>query len=255
MIYGLYLSAQGAEAQAFRQAVLANNLANAQTTAFKPEIPLFRAYFPFDVVQPHGAQVPDSLELQTGGVELAATVTNHAQGPLRVTQRPLDVAVVGPGFLQAQHGEATWLTRNGRLAFNPLRQLVTADHGDPLLSTEGVPLTIPVEASDVEIGPDGTVAGTTPEGHRLIVGRLALVEPAEGATVVKQGESFFAVQGEIVPAVRAELRQGVLEDSLVQPISAMVELIETARAFEMNMSLIRFQDEMVGQLLRALPRR
>jgi flagellar basal-body rod protein FlgF len=255
MIYGLYLSAQGAEAQAFRQAVLANNLANAQTTAFKPDVPLFRAHFPFDVVQQTTAIVPDTLEQQTGGVDLAATVTDHSQGPLTVTHGALDVAVVGPGFLQAHDGQETLLTRNGRLALNHLRQLVTADAGHPLLNTDGAPLTIPVEASDVEIGPDGTVLGTTADGARLLVGRLALVEPAESAGLMKRGASYYAVQGEIVPAAQAELRQGVLEDSLVHPVSAMVELIETARTFEMNMSMLRLQDEMAGQLLRTMPRR
>lgn len=255
MIYGLYLSGQGAETQALRQAVLANNLANAGTTAFKPEVPVFRAHFPFDVAEQRPALMPDTLERQTGGVELAATITDHSQGPLKVTHRPLDVAVVGPGFLQVRQGQSTFLTRNGQLAVDAQQRLVTADQGDPVLGVDGQPLTIPAEAARVEIAPDGGVFAIRSGGGRVGIGQLALVEPGEQVPLVKQGNSYYAAQGPLRPALQAQVRQGVLEESVVQPVAAMVELIQTARAFEMNMSLLRFQDEMAAQLLQGVSRR
>ena len=255
MIYGLYLSGQGAETQALRQAVLANNLANSGTTAFKPDVPVFRAHFPFDVVNQNAVDVPDTLEQQTGGVELAATVTDFAQGPLKVTNGKLDVAVMGPGFLQVSQGDQTYLTRNGKLSLDADRRLVTTDGGDPVLSDDGAPIVIPAELAEVSIGPDGTVSGLTNSGARAVVGQIALVEPDEGVSLMKHGDSLFAAQGDTRPAVQAQLRQGMLEESGVQPVGAMVELIQTARTFEMNMSLLRYQDEMLGQLIQSIPRR
>jgi flagellar basal-body rod protein FlgF len=255
MIYGLYLSGQGAETQSLRQSVLANNLANAGTTAFKPDVPVFRAHFPFDVAQQNPVLVPDTLKQQTGGVELAATVTDFAQGPLQVTNGKLDLAVVGPGFLEVDHGTQNLLTRNGKLSLDGNRQLVTADGGDPVLGTDGAPVVIPAELASLSIGPDGTVSGLTAAGVQTVVGQIALVEPDDGVGLVKQGDSYYTAQGKTRPAAQAQLRQGVLEESGVQPVSSMVELIQTARAFEMNMSLLRYQDEMVGQLLQSIPRR
>lgn len=255
MIYGLYLSGQGAETQAMRQAVLANNLANAATTAFKPDIPVFRAHFPFDVAEHTPFAVPDTLEQQTGGVELAATITDFTQGPLRVTGGKLDVAVVGPGFLQVGQEGQTFLTRNGAMALDANRQLVTADQGDPVLGVDEQPIVIPAELAGVEISEDGTVSGMTPSGAVIAVSQLGLVEPDEGVGLVKQGQSYYVPQGDTRPAAQARVRQGVLEDSGVQPVASMVELIETARSFEMNMTLLRYQDEMLGQLLQSIPRR
>jgi flagellar basal-body rod protein FlgF len=255
MIYGLYLSGQGAETQALRQAVLANNLANAQTTAFKPDVPVFQSHLPFDVRQQNPVLAPDTLERQTGGVELAATVTDHSQGPLLVTNGKLDVAVVGPGFLQVQYGEETYLTRNGRLTLDGNQQLVTANQGDPVLDTNGQPVVIPAEVAGIDISPGGLVSGVTGSGVQIPIAQLALLEPEPDAALVKQGDSYYAVQGDVRPAVQAQLRQGVLEESNVQPVTAMVEMIETSRAFEMNMNLLQYQDDMLGKLLQSIPRR
>jgi flagellar basal body rod protein FlgG len=255
MIYGLYLSGQGAETQAMRQAVLSNNLANAGTTGFKPDIPVFRAHFPFDVAEQSPFVTPDTHELQTGGVDLAATITDFAQGPLRVTGGKLDVAVVGPGFLQVGDEKQVLLTRDGRLALDADRQLVTADGNLPVLGNDQQPISIPAEVAAVEISAEGILSGMTPGGAVIPIGQLGLVEPDEGVGLVKRGEGHYVPQGDTRPAAQAHVRQGVLEDSAVQPVASMVELIETSRSFEMNMSLLRYQDEMVGQLLQRVARR
>jgi flagellar basal body rod protein FlgG len=255
MIYGLYLSGQGAEAQALRQAVLANNLANAGTTAFKPDIPVFRAHLPFDVALQQPALAPDTIDRQTGGVELAATVTDHSQGPLKVTHSNLDVAIVGPGFLHVGQGREKFLTRNGKLTLDAQRRLVTSHRGDPVLGSDGQPLVVPAEVADVEISPDGGVAGVAADGTRVEVGQLALVEPADGVPLIKQGDSLYTAPGRLRPATLAQVRQGVLEESAVNPVGSMVELIQTARAFEMNMNLLQYQDAMAGQLLASMSRR
>lgn len=255
MIYGLYLSAQGAEAQAMRQSVLANNMANAGTTAFKRDLAVFRAHQPFDVAQNQPTVVPETLNDQTGGVELFATITDHRQGSLTATNAPLDVAVVGPGFLQIANGNETALTRDGRMALDPTGQLVTADGGHPVLSTDGQPIVIPPETERVAIGGDGLVVGHNSDRTQAILGQLALVEPADIRQLVKRGNNTYVSPGPVQPAINAQVRQGVLEQSTSDPVEGMVTLIETARAFEMNMNLVRYQDEMLGQLIQSVPRR
>jgi flagellar basal-body rod protein FlgF len=254
MIYGLYLSAQGAETQAFRQTVLANNMANSGTTAFKPDIPLFRAHFPHDVIHLNQNNIPESIERQTGGVELVGTTTDHRQGPLNVTQAPFDVAIVGPGFLQVQKGNQTLLTRNGHMAQDINGQIVSADDGAPILSTDGQPIVIPNDVQRITVAGDGLVSGLTFAGNSIPLGQLAVVEPANYAALIKHGDSHYTAAN-VQPAVAAQVRQGVLEESVTNPVDGMVELIQTARAFEMNVNMMKNQDEMLGQLIQSVPRR
>ncbi len=255
MIYGLYLSAQGAETQAFRQTVLANNMANTGTAAFKPDIPLFRAHLPHDVVHLNQHHIPESLERQTGGVELVGTVTDHRQGPLNVTNAPLDVAVVGPGFLQVSNGKETFLTRNGRFALDASGQIVSAEDGATVLAGDGQPIVVPAEAQSIAIAADGSVSAVGFDGTSLPVGQLAVVEPDDYASLIKHGDSHYSTTGSLQPAIAAQVRQGVIEESVTNPVDGMVELIQTARAFEMNMNMMRYQDEMLGQLIQSVPRR
>lgn len=255
MIYGLYLSAQGAETQAFRQAVLANNMANSGTTAFKPDIPLFRAHFPHDVLHLNQSNIPESLERQSGGVEVVGTTTDHRQGPLNVTNSPLDLAVVGDGFLQVSKGGETFLTRNGRMTLSDLGEIVSVEDGSPLLSTDGQPIAVPAGTKQIAIAADGVVNGVGPDGSSLPLGQIAVVVPEDYTTLIKHGDSHYTTPGNVQPSVTAQLRQGVLEESVTNPVDGMVELIQTARAFEMNMNMMRYQDEMLGQLIQSVPRR
>lgn len=255
MQYGLYLSAQGAETQALRQSILANNMANAGTNGFKPDIPLFRSHLPYDLSHLQPNSVPDTFDQQTGGVELVATVTDHRQGPLNVTTAPLDVAVVGSGFLEVNDGKETYLTRNGRLALDQSGTIVAAEDGAPIMSVDGQPIVIPPETQNISIAGDGTVSGTSFGGTTVTLGQLGLVEPTNYSTLMKQGDSRYRSPAGVVPAVAGQFRQGVLEESAMNPVEGMVELTQTARAFEMNMNMMKHQDEMLGQLIQSVPRR
>ncbi len=255
MIYGLYLSAQGAEAQTLRQTVLANNLANAQTTAFKRDLPVFRAHLPFDAAQQTPFDVPEAIQDQTGGVTLSGTVTDFSQGPLEVTNRDLDVSIMGPGFFVANVQGEQLLTRNGKLSLGPQGMLVTADHGHPVLDASGQPLLVPEGFSNLRIAHDGLITGSGPAGENVILGQLGVVDPANVARLEKLGDGFYRPHTPVAPAINAQVRQGVLEGSTSDPVHGMVELIETSRSFEMNMNLIRYQDEMLGQLISSVVRK
>lgn len=255
MIYGMYLSAQGAEAQSMRQTVLANNLANANTTAFKRDIPVFRAHLPQDLVEQNPGVAPEHLLDQTGGVSLDGTITDFTQGPIKVTGKKYDVALVGQGFFQVNDGQSPLLTRNGQFTLNADNILVTADNGFPVLDPQGQPVVIPPEASDIDIAADGRVFGIDQAGARQELQPLAIYQPADLKALAKEGNSLYRPLGPIAPAIDVQVRQGAVEESGTSPVQGMMELIQTGRAFEMNINLIQSQDQMLGRLLSSMARR
>lgn len=256
MIYGLYLSAQGADAAAFSQAVWANNLANAQTTGFKRDIPVFRAHAPFDVENQEPPAAPDTIDDQTGGLSVEGTVTDFQQGSLQTTGNQLDVAITGmrPAFLEVAEGSSRWLTRNGKLTLTPDNILVQADTGFPVLSVDGEPVALPDGTSRVEIGPDGLVTTVNGNNDRIAAGQLSLVEPTNPELLLKEGQHLYANLGKVQPAAGAELKQGMIEEADVNPVAGTLNLIQSSRGFEMNMNLVRLQDDLLGRLLQSVPR-
>jgi flagellar basal-body rod protein FlgF len=258
MIYGLYLSAQGADAAAFHQAVLANNLANANTTAFKRDIPVFRTHKSFDVAHMQPQVAPDTIDDQTGGLSVEGTVSDFAQGPLKVTGSDFDVAITGPrpAFLEVGAGQQRFLTRNGQLTLNADNVLVTADaNALPVLTVDGTPVEVPPGTVRLNIAADGTMYGIGPDNSRADLGQLSLVEPESLVSLMKEGSSLYVNPGKAQPALEAQVRQGVLEESGTDPVTGMVDLIQSSRGFEMNMGLVRMQDEMLAQLLQTIPRK
>jgi flagellar basal body rod protein FlgG len=251
MIYGLYLSGQGAQIQMVRQDVVANNLANASTTAFKREMLTAQAHSPFDAAQGNRTWLPGNLDNLPGGVSPGGTTTDFSQGDLTRTESPFDVAIQGKGFLKVANGKETYLTRSGQLAVGQQNQLVTRDQGYTVLSATGTPLVGFDQKLPVDVLSDGTVA----QGDNQI-GKLALVEPQKYTELTKIGKNMFTTSGRTLPAsAETEVKQGYLEDSGVRPVSSMMELIESSRTLEANVNMIKTQDDSLDRLLQSLPRK
>lgn len=252
MIYGLYLSAQGAEVQSVRQDVIANNLANASTTSFKRDLALFQSHPPFDKVEGGIQDVPGQLNRSTGGTSLAGVATDFSDGTHIATGGKLDVALTGPGFFRVTDGKQQFLTRNGQLTIDPLGRMVTSDRG---LLVQGVK-PVPPGTLEIEFSEDGNVFGIDVDRLRVDLGRLDLVHPASTGELQKQGDSLYLTKGPVIPAgAEVRVKQGFLEGSGTNSVAEMMELIEAARAFESNINMIRFQDEALGQLIQSVPRR
>ena len=146
------------------------------------------------------------------------------------------------------------LTRNGQLTRNTNGELVTHESGLRVLSAGGSPIEIPAEAS--QISDDGTIYQVNADNTRAELAKLDLVRPESTDSLVKSGDSLYrATSGVAAAGDGVRVRQGFLEGSGTQPIIEMTELIETSRAFEANINMIKFQDEALGQLLQAMPRR
>jgi flagellar basal-body rod protein FlgF len=252
MLYGLYHSAQGAQAQALRLDVVANNLANASTTGFKRDLAIFQSHRPYDVENGVGSEPPGNQNALSGGISPAQIVTEFRDGPPRHTGGSLDVALVGQGFFQVSDGRRTFLTRNGEFALNTNGELIAPGSGTRVLSNAGQPIVVPPEAQQVVIGRDGAITAALQDGSMTSLGKLALVRPASLQQLQKVGNSLYTANGDVSPAGSdLSVRQGYLEASGVNPVTEMINMIQASRAAEANVNMIKFQDDTLDRLLQS----
>lgn len=242
----IYIAMSGAQQVLQQQAVTAHNLANVTTAGFKADTNAFR------VAQVQGPGLPTRAYAvdTTIGADLGA-------GAIQQTGRDLDVAIQGDGMLtvQAQDGTEAY-TRGGSLSINAEGELMTRN--GMIVLGDGGPIAVPPEAR-VSIARDGTVSASAPgqSAAVTVVGRLKLVNP-DRADLVKGPDGLFRTRGgapaDADPAVA--LVPGSLESSNVNAVGAMVDMINLARAFDLQMKLLQSVDanaQRAAQLLAANP--
>jgi flagellar basal-body rod protein FlgF len=230
----LYVGMTGASQIMQAQAVLAQNLANVSTTGFRADL---HAISGVPIVGPGFGTRVNAVATMSG----FSTET----GPVTQTGAPLDVAVMGSGWLavQAKDGSEAY-TRGGDLHLTPDGMLVTAS-GLPVLG-DGAPITIPPFES-VAIGSDGTITivpqGTGAKGASAIA-RLKLVNPPEGQLVKGLDGLVRTRDGTPAPAdASVQVQSGAVEGSNVNAPRALVEMIELARLFDMQTRLMSSADQ------------
>ncbi len=225
----IYTAYSGLAGSMLTQAVIANNMANAQTIGFRAEL-----------------QNADPMTLKGPSIEARAMTrgevrgANMKQGALIETGNPLDVALTGRTMLavQGEDGEEAY-TRRGDLAVDATGVLTNGD-GRPVVGDAG-PVTVPPGAR-ITISPDGRVLAALPENPDQPpqeVGRLKLVSTA-GSKIEKGLDGLFRVPGGgALPAdEEARLQPGSLEQSNVEPTRVLVEMVEAQRLFDMRTKLI-----------------
>ena len=245
MPYGMYISAEGAAAQAQRLEVIANNLANVDTAGFKQDVPTFQARFA-EAIQQGQTQAGDrSMNDIGGGVKIIDVETDHSNGQLKRTGNDLDLAINGKGFFHIRGDDGQqYLTRAGNFALDTGGRLVTQNGHRPVLDQAGSEILISRELP-WSISPDGFIsqAGT--------IYALGMSQPESLGELVKVGNNLFQPIGTVSPLQLAErnVRQGYLEMSGANPVRQMMAMIETTRAFEANTRMIQNQDTMLGSLI------
>jgi flagellar basal-body rod protein FlgF len=250
MLYGLYHSAQGIQAQSSRVDVIANNLANASTTGFKRDLALFQSSRTYDVDH-GGSEPPGNQNVFSGGVSKAQIATDFSNGPLVRTGGAYDVALTGHGFFQVSDGQQKYLTRNGQFTVAANGDLVTQGSRMRVQSSVGGPISIPAEATRIEIANDGTLSAIDNDGNRNQIGRLALVQPASESQLQKAGNSLYRTEGAVSPAgPDLQVKQGYVESSGINALNEMVQMIQASRAVEANVNMIKFQDDALDRLLQ-----
>jgi flagellar basal-body rod protein FlgG len=196
-----------------------------------------------------GIKTPGGLEVGSG-VRTAATIKVYTPGELENTGRNLDLAVMGDGFLQVTlpNGQTRY-TRDGLLQTNANGQLVT-----PNGYTLEPAITIPIDATSVDIGKDGTVNITDASGNSSVVGSLQLARFPNPSGLSNEGDNLLAAtEGSGTATLGTpgdngfgSIMSGFLEKSNVQMVTELVNLITAQRAYEVNSRAIRAGDDMLS---------
>jgi len=249
----LFTGATGMRGQQLNLDVIANNLANVNTTAFKRSRVDFQDLL-YQTLRAPGAISAQGLEIPSGiqlghGVGVASITKLFLQGTFVETGNSLDIAIEGDGFFQITmpDGEIAY-TRDGSFKINRDGTIVTSD-GFPLEPE----ISIPEDAVLITIGTDGTISVTLSDSTTDELDQIELARFINPAGLLSQGRNLFReseASGDPILSIPGEegagtLRQGFLEGSNVSVVDEIVQLIITQRAFEVNSSVIRTSDEML----------
>ncbi len=243
MIEGIYTSVSGMTAAMWLQARLGHDLTNANTVGYK-HIRTSLSDFA-TVLESMDANGNVLVHDDGNGVAIAREDTDYTQGALRSTNRPLDIAMSGPGFLEVQTPAGARYTRAGRLHQNQAGMLITSE-GHAVMG-EGGPIQLPV--GDVTISERGEV---------LVDGvqraRLAIVEFGNLEALERVGGTAFAAGDGALPQAPAETRvqQGYLEGSNVDMSRDMASLIAIQRLYQLAQRMTLAQDEVLNQTVNEL---
>lgn len=215
--------------------VVANNLANINTTGFKGEQILFEQYL-MPVARDKDFTYPDQ---PLHYVEDWATIHDMSNGAITLTGNPLDVALNGEGFLTVSTPVGDRYTRSGALQISNEGTLVDID-GNPVMA-EGGQVQFDDSDTDITISPTGVIS--TNNGTK---GRLAIVEFASPEMLTREGNNLYAaMEGtEGLPATRTKVAQGAIERSNVSGVAEMTEMIRVSRAYESIANTMQKQDDM-----------
>ncbi len=244
MPYGLYISAEGAQAQSRRLEVIANNIANVDTVGFKRDLAVMQSRYAEADQRGIASPGDGSLNDIGGGVQFHQTVTDFSPGPLRKTGNPTDVALQGDGFFVVEKGQDRMLTRAGNFRLTADGKLVT-QQGYSVLGAGNVPINVSPSEGTWQIDASGSVVqGTTRQ-------ELEIVRPAALGNLVKSGENLFQTTADVQPVAAGErnVSEGYLEMSTVQPTTEMTTLIETSRLVEANINVMKTHNEMIQGLI------
>lgn len=228
----IYVAMSGASQALDQQATIANNLANASTAGFRAQLAAYRS------VPVESGKAGDAT---TRTYALSTNPgTDYTPGPIDRTGNPYDVAVEGSGWLTVQTADGNEAyTRAGNFHVNNSGQLVN-NTGLPVMGNGG-PIAIP-PGSTIDIAEDGTIsalAAGAPATNITVVDKLKLVNPAPGALIRGDDGLFRGTDGKPEQAdPTTRVMSGSLEGSNVNPVQAMVEMIDNARAFQMHMKLL-----------------
>jgi flagellar basal-body rod protein FlgF len=239
---GLYAACTALVSRTQALDTIANNLANASTVGFRAE----RNVFSSVLASKNSESGPLNNAINQFGI-LGGTTLDQSQGALQKTGNDLDLAIEGPGYFVVQTANGPRYTRNGSFQVSSRGQLVT-DSGDAVMGQGGVITMLP---GPVSISSDGTISSAG-----AVSGKLRVVEFPAGTQLSSAGGSYYSAPANSAKAaVGSDVRQGMLESSNVNPVSAMVELVTAQRQAEMmQRALSMFNSEIDKTATQDLPK-
>jgi flagellar basal-body rod protein FlgG len=232
---GLYIAASGMVAEQARQDRVANDLANASTPGYKPSIAPQESFGAILLGRSVDGQPVGSL---SAGVASATPVVDLSEGAVKETDEPLDFAIQGDGFFSVQSPQGVQYTRNGQLTLDANRRLVTST-GDPVLDAQGRTITLP-NGTPV-VAADGTISVSGKQVAKLALTSVNVTSSLGGGLYT--GKTNGAATGTV--------RQGALEGSGADPMTAMVDMMDSMRAYEAGQRVLHALDDSLGKAVSA----
>lgn len=215
--------------------VVAHNVANMNTPAFKAERVLFAEY----LVQPQ-RNVPMSF------VEDKAMLRDLTEGPLTKTGNPFDLAISGDGYFIVGTDAGERYSRSGRFQLDADGQMVN-QLGHPVLSAAGQPIVIPPGTRDVSISPDGTVSADTE-----VVGAVGVVRFENPRELKREENNLYTAEEPAQPDGTSRVLQGMLEESNVNAVHEMTTMIDIHRAYASNQRLLQDEHDRIRRAIRVI---
>jgi len=233
----LYVGLSSQVALESKMALVANNVANINTPGYRAQNAVFKEF------------VSDQKRMKAD----VSLVEDYGQyrvtdpGPVKETGNPLDVALVGPGFMGIQTPDGIQYTRAGNFTMNANGDLINSN-GDKVAGNDGGTITIPDKAKFVTIDEKGVVS--TDEGE---VGTLMMVEFPDYQKLEPAGNGNYKTTQAATPAQNTRMLQGKIEGSNVQGVVEMTRMIEVTREYEQTQKMMDNEhDRLSGAIQRLL---
>ncbi|MBW8813197.1 MAG: flagellar basal-body rod protein FlgF [Caulobacterales bacterium] len=221
--------------------IVANNIANMDTTGFKVESLMEKT----DLGTPATTQyIPSPVKF----VASNGVARDFGQGALSETGGPLDMAIDGKGFFQVQGPNGPRFTRDGRFTLDTTGKLVT-QQGLAVLDEGGSEITVDAEKGPVSVGPDGSLS----QG-RDRVGKVGVFTFTNAGVLEKDGDNLFKNASNLAPqpSVDAKVRQGMVEASNVKPVIEITNMIQVSRAYEQIAKMMDSQADLSARAVQRL---
>lgn len=215
--------------------VIANNIANVNTSAYKGERTVFNEF----LTDGRGQDVV-SFPRYTG------LRREMQEGAISATGNSLDVALRGNGFFTIDTAAGLRYSRDGHFSLNAQGQLVTS-RGQIVLSDADQPIVMPEGSGNVTISRDGTISAGEQQ-----VARLKVVNFENAQRLERTGDGLYATDAPTVPATGTEILQGSLESSNVQPILEITRMIDASRVYQSAQKIINSEDERMRKAIEKL---
>jgi len=237
----LYVATSGAISRLEQLEILANNLANVDTTGFKADQALFEATLEGALIDGQGRAAPGAPALSF--VAPGEVRTDHTGGSVRQTGRPLDVAIEGPGFFVVDTPGGARFTRAGSFAVSGDKLATPSGH--PVLGDGG---TIDTGGGAVRVLGSGDVV----DAQGSVLGKLRVEQFDDPSALEKDGDTLFRAPPLAVglPVEGVSLVEGALEGSNVNPVRELASLIMLQRAYDVSMQVLRTDDTATERLLQ-----
>ena len=234
--------------QSRRMDIIANNMANVNTSGFKQQLVVMQAKRSDAIDRGAASSGSGTVHDISEGVFVQDAVTDFGNGPIKRTGIPTDFAINGNGFFTVEADGQTLLTRAGNFHLQTDGQLVTLQ-GHAVLDESGKGIVLDPNA-DLQTLPGGYLKQG---GNRIALG---LARPQSLGDLARVGENLFAPLAETVPLTATErhVQHEHLEQSAVNPTAVMTEMIATSRAYEANVRMIQSHDSVIGSLVTRILR-